>query len=226
MTKQIFSPTAGLLLAISTFGQTQKATLDVVVKNRSNERIPNDKITFIGQESRLEVVGITDANGEFVVQLPAGDDYAIKVEMIGKELDYNTFGVPSPPPGAVFKPVTLEIIYELPTSFVLEDLYFESGQYSIKKKSYDGLNKLADYLVRKGVMNIRIDGYTDSDGSESSNQTLSANRSSAVKKYLVRKGVSANRIKTVGKGELDPIASNDSPDGKAKNRRTEIHIIE
>lgn len=226
MTKQIFSLTAVLLLAISTFGQTQKATLDVVVKNRSNERIPNDKITFIGQESRLEVVGITDVNGEFVVQLPAGDDYAIKVEMIGEELDYNTFGVPSPPPGAVFKPVTLEIIYELPTSFVLEDLYFESGQYSIKKKSYDGLNKLADYLVRKGVMNIRIEGYTDSDGSESSNQTLSANRSSAVKKYLVHKGVSANRIKTVGKGELDPIASNDSPDGKAKNRRTEIHIIE
>ena len=108
----------------------------------------------------------------------------------------------------------------------MEDLYFESGQYSIKKKSYDGLNKLADYLVRKRVMNIRIEGYTDSDGSESSNQTLSANRSSAVKKYLVHKGVSANRIKTVGKGELDPIASNDTPDGKAKNRRTEIHIIE
>lgn len=126
----------------------------------------------------------------------------------------------------MFKPVTLEIIYELPTSVVLEDLYFESGKYSIKKKSYTGLNKLAEYLVRKSDMKIRIEGYTDSDGSENSNQVLSANRSSAVKRYLVGKGVKADRIKTVGNGENDPIASNDTPEGKAKNRRTEIHIIE
>ena len=88
------------------------------------------------------------------------------------------------------------------------------------------MNKLAEYLIRKGNMKIRIEGYTDSDGDEISNKTLSANRSKEVKKYLIKKGVNAESILTLGHGESNSIATNDTPEGKAQNRRTEIHIVQ
>ncbi|MFT5858002.1 MAG: outer membrane protein OmpA-like peptidoglycan-associated protein [Flavobacteriaceae bacterium] len=214
-----------LLMAAGTVhSQTVKAPMQVIVTNKAGTPIPKDKITFMGKKLGTNIVGITDELGKFIVHLPAGDEYAIKVETIGEEIDYNTFEVPTPPTGAVFQTVTLEIIYDLPTSVVLEDLYFNSGQYSIQQKSFESLNKLAEYLIRKGNMTIRIEGYTDSDGNEASNKTLSANRSKAVKSYLVKKGVKADSIRTIGHGDSNPIATNDTVEGKAQNRRTEIHI--
>lgn len=226
----MLKPTLFLLIFImassAVQSQTVKAPMQVIVTAKSGVPIAKDKITFMGQKSGLNFVGISDALGEFMIDLPAGDEYAIKVETIGEEIDYNTFEIPSPPSGAVFKTVTLEIIYDLPTSVVLEDLYFNSGQYSIQEKSFESLNRLAEYLVRKGNMKIRIEGYTDSDGDEISNKTLSANRSKAVKKHLIKKGVNAESIMTLGHGESNPIATNDTPEGKAQNRRTEIHIVQ
>ena len=215
-----------IMAASAVQSQTVKAQMQVIVTAKSGIPIAKDKITFMGQKSGLNFVGISDASGKFLIDLPAGDEYAIKVETIGDEIDYNTFEIPSPPPGAVFKTVTLEIIYDLPTSVVLEDLYFNSGQYNIQPKSFESLNKLAEYLIRKGNMKIRIEGYTDSDGDEISNKTLSANRSKEVKKYLIKKGVNAESILTLGHGESNSIATNDTPEGKAQNRRPEIHIVQ
>ena len=216
-----------LLVAIGhAHAQTQKAPLNVVVMNKAGKAIPNDKITFIGQKSGIEIVGITNAKGQFMVHLPAGDAYGIKVDVIGPELDYNTFEVPTPPPGAVFNTRTLEIVYELPKAVVLKDLHFASGKHEIQAKSYAVLDQLAEYLIRKKTLKIRVEGHTDSDGSEASNLTLSQNRAKAVKSYLEKKGVDASLIVTEGFGEAKPIGDNATTDGKAQNRRTEIHLVE
>ena len=206
--------------------QTQKAPLNVIVMNKAGKAIANDKITFIGQKSGIEIVGITNVKGQFLVHLPAGDAYAIKVDVIGEELDYNTFEVPTPPQGAVFNTRTLEIVYDLPTAVVLKDLHFASGKHTIQASSYAVLDQLAEYLIRKKTLKIRVEGHTDSDGSEASNLTLSQNRAIAVKAYLEKKGVPATLIVTSGFGEEKPIADNATADGKAQNRRTEIHVVE
>ena len=76
---------------------------------------------------------------------------------------------------------------------------------------------------------MRIEGHTDSIGSDSYNQALSERRAQAVKAYLVSKGISATRLSTEGKGESEPIADNtkngrDNPEGRAMNRRAELKV--
>ena len=194
--------------------------------DKSRAGIPNDKVTFTGRKSGKEFVGITDQRGQFMVHLPAGDVYGIKVDVIGEELDHSTFEVPTPPPGAEFNTVTLEIVYETPASIVLEDLHFSSGQATIQSSSFEMLNELASYLVRKNTMKIRVEGHTDDAGSETSNQELSTKRANAVRQYLIKKGVPTARISALGYGEAHPMAENTTPQGRALNRRTEIHVVE
>lgn len=215
-----------LVFVENSVAQTQKAPLNVLVMNKAGKAIANDKITFIGQKSGIQIVGITNAKGQFLVHLPAGDEYGIKVEVIGDELDYNTFEVPTPPPGAVFNTRTLEIIYDLPKAVVLKDLHFASGKSDIQAKSYAVLDQLAEYLIRKKTLKIRVEGHTDSDGPDASNKTLSEKRAKAVKAYLENKGVPAELIESIGFGEENPIADNATPEGKAQNRRTEIHLVD
>jgi outer membrane protein OmpA-like peptidoglycan-associated protein len=214
-----------LLFFSNGFAQVQKAPLNVLVMDKTRTAIANDKVTFTGRKSGKEFVGITNQRGQFMVHLPAGDVYGIKVDVIGEELDHSTFEVPTPPPGSEFNTVTLEIVYELPTSIVLDDLHFSSGQAVIQSSSYKMLNELSDYLVRKKTMKIRVEGHTDDAGSDASNQELSTKRAKAVRQYLIKKGVSADRISALGFGEVHPIADNTTPQGRALNRRTEIHVI-
>lgn len=215
-----------ILSSASLLSQVKKAPLNVLVTNKSGVPIPNDKITFIGKESKVEIVGITDARGHFKVLVPGGDEYAIKVEVIGEQIDYTSFVVPTPPPGSHFRTRTMEIRYEIPKSVVLEDLQFASGKYTIQEASFPVLDQLAEYLIRKKTTKIRVEGHTDSDGSSASNKTLSENRAQAVKSYLEKKGVSAELIEAKGLGEENPIEDNSTAKGKAKNRRTEIHLVE
>ena len=73
-------------------------------------------------------------------------------------------------------------------------------------------------------MNVHVDGYTDSSGDAAKNVTLSESRAVAVKNRLVAAGIDASRIVTKGHGSANPVASNDTPEGMAKNRRIEMTI--
>ncbi|MEM0899706.1 MAG: OmpA family protein, partial [Pseudomonadota bacterium] len=72
----------------------------------------------------------------------------------------------------------------------------------------------------------RVEGHTDSRGSRSLNQGLSDSRANAVRDYLVNAGVSADRLQAQGFGEANPIASNQTPEGRAQNRRIELTVVE
>lgn len=86
------------------------------------------------------------------------------------------------------------------------------------------LNDVAD-RVKKSGERVRLTGHTDNVDSEAFNQTLGMRRANIVKKYLVRKGVDQSKILVLSKGETQPIATNDTSAGRAKNRRTELEII-
>jgi outer membrane protein OmpA-like peptidoglycan-associated protein len=76
------------------------------------------------------------------------------------------------------------------------------------------------------TMKIELSGHTDSDGSDTYNQKLSENRAKAVVDYLVKRGIKAERMVAVGYGESKPIDTNETPEGKQNNRRTELKILE
>ncbi len=72
---------------------------------------------------------------------------------------------------------------------------------------------------------IEVGGYTDNVGTDADNLKLSQARAESVRNYLVKKGIAGDRVQAKGYGSADPVASNDTPDGKQQNRRTEIHIL-
>jgi outer membrane protein OmpA-like peptidoglycan-associated protein len=111
-------------------------------------------------------------------------------------------------------------------SFILSNLNFETGKSTIKSGSYSSLDELVDYMKRKKLLKILVGGHTDNVGSAEGNLALSKNRALAVKTYLVKKGVSAGRVRTEGYGMNNPIADNTTSTGRAENRRTEVQIIE
>jgi outer membrane protein OmpA-like peptidoglycan-associated protein len=104
-------------------------------------------------------------------------------------------------------------------------LEFETGKSIIKQVSYESLDRLADLLTKKPEWKLQLSGHTDNVGQASSNMTLSKNRTLAVQKYLVKKGVPVGRIKTEWYGQTRPIAPNTTPEGRQKNRRVEIAIF-
>jgi len=104
-----------------------------------------------------------------------------------------------------------------------DNLTFEINKSVIKPSSYNALDELASYLIESKKA-LAIIGHTDSVGSDASNWQLSTNRANAVKKYLVDKGVTSS-ISAMGKGEKNPIESNDTAEGRAKNRRVEFILV-
>ena len=104
---------------------------------------------------------------------------------------------------------------------------FDFDKYSIRKADKAELNKAVEFLKKYQGSKVKIEGHTDSIGSEKYNQKLSERRAKAVQNYLIHKGDSKKtNISTVGYGESKPIASNKTAKGRAENRRAEIIIFE
>jgi OOP family OmpA-OmpF porin len=101
---------------------------------------------------------------------------------------------------------------------------FESGKADIVADSAGLLDRLIETALRCPNANIEIAGHTDTDGEEAANQTLSEKRAQAVTDYLVKAGLAANRFMPVGYGSAQPIAGNDTEDGKALNRRIDFVV--
>lgn len=108
---------------------------------------------------------------------------------------------------------------------ILEGINFASGSYAISSGSDAILDQAYNTMVNNPDIIVEISGHTDSRGGYEMNMNLSKNRADAVKEWLVAKGISASRIETAGYGPNNPIASNDTEEGRYKNRRIEFKRI-
>jgi len=108
---------------------------------------------------------------------------------------------------------------------VLEGVNFASGKVKFAPGSEAKLDELYESLKAYPDLKIEIQGYTDSRGSESANKALSWKRAGAVMDYLIKKGILPYRLKAIGYGEANPIASNKTRSGRAQNRRIEIQVF-
>ena len=108
--------------------------------------------------------------------------------------------------------------------FIVKNLFFATNKTRILSRSEEALNDLYMYLARNPQVRIKIIGHTDSVGKDEANQKLSDGRANEVMKDLIERGISADRLQAEGRGETQPIDTNDTEEGRQNNRRVEIEI--
>ncbi|HXC05994.1 MAG TPA: OmpA family protein, partial [Bacteroidia bacterium] len=106
------------------------------------------------------------------------------------------------------------------------NLEFETGKDVIKAESFASLDELADLMKKKPEWKLKLSGHTDNQGKKEDNMKLSENRAKAVAKHLMGKGIDEKRFKIFFFGPDKPIAPNTTPQGRQKNRRVEMVIID
>ncbi len=99
---------------------------------------------------------------------------------------------------------------------------FDVNRATLRPESFGVINEIVKLMNDNPDLNFSIEGHTDSDGSEGLNQTLSESRAKTVMYQMIKMGVAPSRLKSVGHGQSLPVAANDTPEGKAQNRRVEF----
>ena len=109
--------------------------------------------------------------------------------------------------------------------FVVKNLFFATNKTRILSRSEESLNDLYMYLARNPKVRIKIVGHTDSVGKDEANQKLSDGRANAVMQDLIERGIAPERLQAEGRGETQPVDTNDTEEGRQNNRRVEIEIL-
>ena len=109
--------------------------------------------------------------------------------------------------------------------FIVKNLHFATNKTRILSTSEEALNDLYMYLARNAQVRIKIIGHTDNVGKDAANQKLSDGRANAVRQDLIERGIAADRLEAEGRGETQPIDTNDTEEGRQNNRRVEIEIL-
>ncbi|MBC7686942.1 MAG: OmpA family protein [Aquabacterium sp.] len=193
---------------------------------KSGNMLNHEIVIFRSKLNSREYQGLSDSLGKFSLRLPAGDKYEIFILGFNDSTSYNVLDIPALKGNQFYKnPFAVDIQFEAPKSFVLDNCTFESGKATLKPEAYTVLDELVEYLNRKDDEKIEIGGHTDNVGKPEANMTLSTNRANTVRAYLLTKGISPDRVTSKGYGLTMPIADNDDEEGRQMNRRTEVKIL-
>lgn len=176
-------------------------------------RLSTGSLTISDREVKLSGDAFYDAAAEeirdgFAGEMPRG--WRVDTEISTR-----------PPASAVDATVCQQLFAEL---LAIGDIRFVSGQASIDDDSRGLMDRLVEVALRCPMASLEIGGHTDSDGDEEANMRLSERRAQAVLEYMLRAGLPADRLYAVGYGQTDPVASNDTAEGKAQNRRIEFKV--
>lgn len=201
---------------------SNEAIFNFTVISKSGKPRQGELIMLKSQKTKRVYKGSTGADGKCSVTIPPSDNYTIYYKLFADTVKYKQIDVPGEDHRVVY---TLTLKYDPPKTYTLKNVFFETGLSSLKKESFPALNELVDALKSKPSLNIEIAGHTDNVGNSESNQKLSTDRAIAVRDYLIKHGVEPNRVVAKGYGETQPVADNDSSEGRQQNRRTEVRII-
>lgn len=209
------------IIAATFLASTLTLTNCEAVKNSNNQQ----RGTAIGAASGAVLGGILGNNignkkNSALGAVLGGVIGGVAGNVIGNKMDKQAKEIKETIPGAEVERVGDGIKITLPESIV--NFAFDSANLSMDAKN--NLDKLATVLMNNPDTDINIYGYTDSKGSDAYNLTLSERRAMSVKNYLSQKGVASSRLISMGMGEADPVATNDTDMGRAKNRRVEFAI--
>ncbi|MGO2242942.1 MAG: OmpA family protein [Halomonas sp.] len=166
----------------------------------------------------------SDGDGvpDFRDQCP-GTPAGVEVNASGCPLDSDNDGVPDYRDQCPNTPAGVEVnALGCPDSVVLQDVNFEFDSAELTSDARNVLNGVAERLVNNTDVRVSIEGHTDSLGPDAYNKNLSQERAESVARYLASRGVASDRMQSVGFGEEQPIASNETQEGRFQNRRVEL----
>ena len=188
-----------------------------------------EKYITIGSFMPLHKIALTPVNGYSAEAYYIMDDVSLIPIADSAMCRCNLDDVPASDVvyDSVSEPITVSGIDTLTIGdrFVLENVYFDVDKHDLLPESVVSLGKLYKILEAHPNMKVEIGGHTSSVGGFEHNMELSQNRAKSVKRFLVVQGIDHLRVKTEGYGPTEPIATNDTPEGRAKNRRVEIKIL-
>jgi outer membrane protein OmpA-like peptidoglycan-associated protein len=115
---------------------------------------------------------------------------------------------------------------EVGQSIRLNNIFFDFAKATLRNESFNELKRIFPYFEKFPNLKIEISGHTDAIGSDVANINLSDARANSVREYLTRNGVRIDKVEAVGYGESEPVASNDTDEGRQYNRRVEFKVLE
>ena len=194
-----------------------------------------DKNTNAGLPSSVELTDInthqlisklqTDEDGNYLTTLPVGANYLFNVNRKGYLFYSDNFSLNNNPSDSVYiKDIALQPIIA-GAAIILKNIFFDTKEFILKKESLTELDKIVALMNDNPNVKIQIIGHTDNVGAANDNLLLSNNRAKTVVNYLRSKGVNAGRLSAKGFGAAKPIADNNTENGRAMNRRTEMSVV-
>ncbi|MEJ7737397.1 MAG: OmpA family protein [Chitinophagaceae bacterium] len=194
-----------------------------------------DKNTVKGLPSAVELTDLatkevisnvqTDEVGNYLITLPVGRDYAFNVNRRGYLFFSENFPLSSKDPDSTYHiDIPLQPI-EANAIIVLRNIFFDVNKFDLKMESQVELDNIVKLLKDNPALKIQINGHTDNIGKPADNLKLSNDRAQSVVRYITSKGIDAKRLSFKGFGDQQPVSNNTSEEGKARNRRTELKVI-
>lgn len=169
----------------------------------------------------------SDFDGSFLICLQPAKEYSLTVTHPGYLFYSQHFALSEIKEAG--KPYILSIQLQKikkNNAVILNNIFFDTGSYVLLERSVSELDQLVDLLKKNPTLKIMISGHTDNQGDDKMNNTLSENRAKAVVAFLIKAGISPARLSSAGYGKTMPITTNDTDEGRAKNRRTEFKVVE
>jgi outer membrane protein OmpA-like peptidoglycan-associated protein/Tol biopolymer transport system component len=192
--------------------------------------------TWKGIEAIFQLIDLETGNlvtesssseeGDFLISLPSGRNYALNVSKPGFLFYSENFSL------AETHSRTDPFLKDVPLSqiktgekVILKNVFYGFDSYEVKPESQSEINKIIEFLNLNPRVQIEISGHTDNIGNSQYNQTLSEKRAKAVVDYIISKGIASNQLSFKGYGSSVPIGTNDTEEGRSINRRTELRIV-
>lgn len=222
-------------LSISSITFAQKklsATIDsTLIKFKCvDQDLVNEDSAYIEifyPDGQLAASGYSNIDGRIDFLLKEGATYKLRATKYGTTKDLAPIECPVYENQRKTKSIRLKInFYEKKYAEKWElAVYFKTDEHTLDFEDLSALNALYDKLSDNTEMNIEIAAHTDNIGNDAYNMRLSQRRANSVRQYLIGKGISSSRIISKGYGEKEPVATNDTEEGRAKNRRVEVRVL-
>lgn len=197
-----------------------------VIKDAVTKQPMDANIALLNNKTgqKISEVNSNSATGAYLIILPAGKNYAITVTKPGYLFHSENFDISDT---AEYQEIVKNVELNKATvgaKIVLRNIFFDFDKATLRPESNIEIERLRKVLLEYPTMKIELSGHTDNKGSSEYNKKLSESRAKSVLDYLVKKGISPDRMTAVGYGFDRPMAPNETDAGRQLNRRTEFEI--